>query len=163
MSGNASVLGDLTKAVVGNSSRNNKASTSKFKIDIANSLGLSYKKQRADLLGLALGKPANYYALRAKLVEDLTISQVEHFYDMYWELLKEGKINGTQVRYEGVDGKPYPLVPDLPEFLINKFASKVSATIEDMADEAVSMIMPDDFLKLAHEKQKDILSAKGQI
>jgi hypothetical protein len=152
----ASLVGDF----IGNSSASER---SKFKINIANSLGLSYKKQRAALLGVALGKPANYYELRANLVDQLTVKQVETFYDMYWKLLKEGIVNETQMKYKGADNGEYNLVPDLPEHLINKFASRVAATLEEIAEEAVSMIMPDDFLKLAHEKQKDILTAKGQI
>ena len=58
---------------------------------------------------------------------------------------------------------PRYLKPDLPEHLINKFASRVAVTIEEIAEEAVNLILPDDFLKLAQEKQKDILGARGQI
>jgi hypothetical protein len=35
--------------------------------------------------------------------------------------------------------------------------------MEEIAEEAVNMIMPEDFLKLAHEKQKEILTGKGLI
>ena len=138
---------------------------SKFYINIANELGLGYKKNRAVLLGTALGKPANYYALRAELVEKLTEKQVTEAYKMYWDLLKLGHLPGTNVphEFENGAGAKVKLIPDLPEHLINKFASRVAATIEDMAEECVNMIMPEDFLKLAHEKQKDILSAKGLI
>ena len=138
---------------------------SKFYIDIANELGLGYKKNRAVLLGTALGKPANYYALRAEIVEKLTEKQVTDAYKMYWDLLKLGWLPNTNAPHKYKDGndKDVNLVPDLPEHLINKFASRVAATIEDMAEECVNMIMPEDFLKLAHEKQKDILSAKGLI
>jgi hypothetical protein len=139
--------------------------TSKFYIDIANELGLGYKKNRAVLLGTALGKPANYYNLRAHLVDVLTEKQVKDAYKMYWDILKLGHLpNQTKPHSfkNGNDGDSN-LVPDLPEHLINKFASRVAATIEEMAEECVNLIMPEDFLKLAHEKQKDILSAKGLI
>ena len=139
---------------------------SKFYIDIANELGLGYKKNRAVLLGTALGKPANYYALRAELVEKLTEKQVTDAYKMYWDILKLGILPDTVQAHTFENGngvKGTKLIPDLPEHLINKFASRVAATIEEMAEECVNMIMPEDFLKLAHEKQKDILSAKGLI
>ena len=139
--------------------------SSKFYIDIANELGLGYKKNRAVLLGTALGKPANYYALRAHLVDVLTEKQVTQAYKMYWDILKLGHLPSTGKPHEYKDGNDatVKLIPDLPEHLINKFASRVAATIEEMAEECVNMIMPEDFLKLAHEKQKDILSAKGLI
>ena len=139
--------------------------TSKFYIDIANELGLGYKKNRAALLGTALGKPANYYNLRAHLVDVLTEKQVKEAYKMYWDILKLGHLPLTTSPYKYKNGNDVDtlLVPDLPEHLINKFASRVAATIEEMAEECVNLIMPEDFLKLAHEKQKDILSAKGLI
>jgi hypothetical protein len=138
---------------------------SKFYIDIANELGLGYKKNRAKLLGTALGKPANYYLLRAELVEKLTEKQVTDAYKMYWDLLKLGWLPGTTTAHKYKDGndKDALLVPDVPEHLINKMASRIAATMEEIAEECVNMIMPEDFLKLAHEKQKDILSAKGLI
>lgn len=139
--------------------------TSKFYINIANELGIGYKKNRAKLLGTALGKPANYYSLRAELVEKLTEEQVKLAYKMYWDLLKLGWLPGTEEAHPYKDGNDgaATLVPDLPEHMINKFASRVAATMEEIAEECVNMIMPEDFLKLAHEKQKDILSAKGMI
>ena len=138
---------------------------SKFFIDITNELGLNYKKQRAALMGVALAKPANYYTLRAELVEKLTTAQVKHAYKMYWELLKNGVVgdNPQQQKYNDENNSACFLKPDLPEHLINKFASRVAVTIEEIAEEAVNLILPDDFLKLAQEKQKDILGARGQI
>ena len=84
---------------------------------------------------------------------------------MYWDILKLGILPNTTQAYKYKNGNDVDqdLVPDLPEHLINKFASRVAATIEEMAEECVNLIMPEDFLKLAHEKQKDILSAKGLI
>ena len=138
---------------------------SKFYIDITNELGLNYKKQRAALMGVALAKPGNYYQLRAELVEKLTTEQVKHAYKLYWELLKNGVVgdNPKQQTYLDENGKTCYLKCDLPEHLINKFSSRVAVTIEEIAEEAVNLILPDDFLKLAQEKQKDILGARGQI
>ena len=138
---------------------------SKFFIDITNELGLNYKRQRAALMGVALAKPGNYYQLRADLVEQLTTAQVKHAYKLYWELLKNGVVgdNPKTAEYRDENNTVCYLKPDLPEHLINKFASRVAVTIEEIAEEAVNLILPDDFLKLAQEKQKDILGARGQI
>ena len=96
---------------------------SKFYIDIANELGLGYKKNRAVLLGTALGKPANYYNLRAHLVDVLTEKQVKEAYKMYWDILKLGILPNTTSPYKFKNGNDadVELVPDLPEHLINKF------------------------------------------
>ena len=138
---------------------------SKFFIDITNELGLNYKKQRAALMGVALAKPGNYYTLRAELVEKLTTAQVKHAYKMYWELLKNGVVGTPAERqsYTDENGGTCYLKPDLPEHIINRFSSRIAASIEEMCEEAVNLILPDDFLKLAQEKQKDILGARGQI
>ena len=140
-----------------------KASDSKFYINIENELGLSYKRQRSALLGVALAKPANYYNLRANLVQQLTVKQVKDAYDLYWNVLKFGIIGTEQVKYKDEANTDVNLVPDLPEHLINKMASRISATLEEIAEECVNMILPEDFLKMAQEKQKDILGARGQM
>ena len=139
------------------------AKDSKFYINIENELGLSYKKQRSALLGVALAKPANYYNLRAQLVEDITTKQVKDAYELYWGILKEGVISAKKIEYLNASDAKVQLVPDLPEHMINKFASRVAATLEEIAEECVNMILPDDFLKLAQEKQKGVLSANGLI
>ena len=136
---------------------------SKFYINIENELGLSYKRQRSALLGVALAKPANYYNLRAKLVQQLTVKQVKDAYDLYWGILKYGIIGAEQVKNKDELMADVNLVPDLPEHLINKFASRIAATLEEIAEECVNMILPDDFLKLAQEKQKGVLSANGLL
>ena len=139
------------------------AADSKFFINIENELGLSYKKQRAVLLGTALAKPQNYYALRADLVDKLTVKQVKDADQLYWNVLKKGIIATQQIKFKDGAENDVNLIPDLPEHLINKFASRVAATMEEIAEEAVNMIMPEDFLKLAHEKQKEVLTGKGLI
>ena len=140
---------------------------SKFFINIENELGLSYKKQRAALLAVALSKPAHYYNLRSKLIDEITTSQVKKSYEMFWNLLKNGVIGeGTDakpVSYLDENSKTCYLRSDLPEHLINKFSSRVSATLEEICEEAVNLILPEDFLKMAQEKQKNILGARGEI
>ena len=82
---------------------------------------------------------------------------------MYWDVLKKGISASAQIQYKDAGDNDKNLVPELPDHLINKFASRVAATMEEIAEEAVNMIMPEDFLKLAQEKQKQILTGKGLI
>jgi hypothetical protein len=135
---------------------------SKFFINIENELGLSYKKQRAALLAVALSKPSEYYTLRSSLIEHITTAQVRNAYKIFWQLLKNGVIGEKPAEYKNGSETCY-LKPDLPEHLINKFASRVAATLEEICEEAVNLILPEDFLKMAQEKQKNILGARGEI
>ena len=136
---------------------------SKFYINIKNELGLDYKRVRGDLLALSLSKPSNYYDLRTKVISNVTEEMVQRIYTMFWELLRNGKIGATQVTYNNILGTDTMFIPQLPEHLINQFATKAARTIEDICEEAVSLILPDDYLQLSQNRQKDILRSKGMM
>jgi hypothetical protein len=136
---------------------------SKFYINIKNELGLDYKRVRGDLLALSLSKPSNYYDLRTKVISDVTEKMVQNVYTMFWELLRNGKIETDQLEYVPIGGGSKPFIPQLPEHLINQFATKAARTIEDICEEAVSLILPDDYLQLSQNRQKDILRSKGMM
>jgi hypothetical protein len=136
---------------------------SKFYINIKNELGLDYKRVRGDLLALSLSKPSNNYELRTKVITNITEALVEQTYTMFWQLLRNGKINGTQLDYAPITGSSKPFIPSLPEHSINMFATKAARTIEDICEEAVSLILPDDYLQLSQNRQKDILRSKGMM
>ena len=136
---------------------------SKFYINIKNELGLDYKRVRGDLLALSLSKPSNYYDLRTKVISDVTEAMVQNVYTMFWQLLRNGKIDANQLEYVPIGGGSKPFIPQLPEHLINQFATKAARTIEDICEEAVSLILPDDYLQLSQNRQKDILRSKGMM
>ena len=135
--------------------------TSKFFIDIKNELGLDYKRTRGDLLALSLSKPSNYYDLRTFIISGVTEKMVETIYGMFWELLRNGKVSKDPTMYKNVAGGEIQFIPNLPEHLINQFATKAARTIEDLCEEAVQLILPDDYLQLSQNRQKDILRSKG--
>ena len=136
---------------------------SKFYINIKNELGLDYKRVRGDLLALSLSKPSNYYELRTKVITNITEAMVEQTYTMFWQLLRNGKIDSNQLDYTPITGGNKAFIPQLPEHLINQFATKAARTIEDICEEAVSLILPDDYLQLSQNRQKDILRSKGMM
>ena len=137
--------------------------SSKFFIDIKNELGLDYKRVRGDLLALSLSKPSNYYDLRTKVISKVTDKMVETFYLLFWDLLRNGRVEGDQFGYKNVKDVDIEFHPQLPEHLINQFATKAARTIEDICEEAVSLILPDDYLQLSQNRQKDILRSKGMM
>lgn len=141
---------------------------SKFFIPIENELGLDYKKARGQLLALSLTKPDRYYSLRSELIDKITRSQVQDAYKLYWYILKKGMApredNGQleQITYKNVAEETINFTSGVPEHLINAFASKCAKSIEEMAEECINMILPDDYLKLSQNRQKDILEATGR-
>jgi len=136
---------------------------SKFFIDIKNELGLDYKRVRGDLLALSLSKPSNYYDLRTGVITSITEQMVQQIYMMVWQLLRNGQVGSDQIQYKNVAGTPVPFIPQLPEHLINSFATKAARTVEDICEEAVALILPDDYLQLSQNRQKDILRSKGMM
>ena len=136
---------------------------SKFFIDIKNELGLDYKRVRGDLLALSLSKPSNYYELRSSVITGITEQMVESIYIMVWQLLRNGKVGADQISYSNVANAKVAFIPQLPEHLINQFATKAARTVEDICEEAVALILPDDYLQLSQNRQKDILRSKGMM
>jgi hypothetical protein len=136
---------------------------SKFYININNELGLNYKRVKGSLLALSLSKPSNYYDLRNDIINQITEHSVQETYTRFWGILRNGRINGNQTTYVDETGRAQPFVPQLPEHIINEFATKCARTIEDMCEECVDLILPDDYLKLSQNRQKDILKSKGML
>jgi hypothetical protein len=136
---------------------------SKFFIDIKNELGLDYKRVRGDLLALSLSKPSNYYDLRTGIITGVTETMVEMVYMMIWELLKNGRYGSNPTTYKNLAGSDIVFSPNLPDHLINQFATKAARTVEDLCEEAVQLILPDDYLQLSQNRQKDILKSKGMM
>jgi hypothetical protein len=134
---------------------------SKFFININNEIGLNYKRVRGNLLALSLSKPSNYYDLRTKIVDKITEKSVQDIYLRFFNILRNGVVDGDQISYDEISGRLTAFVPQLPEHLINEFANKCARTIEEMCEECINLILPEDYLQLSQNRQKDILKAKG--
>ena len=136
--------------------------TSKFFIDIKNELGLNYKKVRGDLLATSLAKPQNYYTLRNDIITEMTEAQVQTMYEVVWRCLRNGqKPNGDAITYRNAADNVTQFVPQVPEHIIGEFASKAAKTIENLMEDIIEQILPDDYLALAQSRQKGILKSKG--
>jgi hypothetical protein len=142
---------------------------SKFFIDINNSLGLDYEKVRGELLELSLTNYPAYSKLRSEIIDGITREQTKEAYMTYWRILKKGVCKAK-------DGAPIQLKytkknattatnfePQLADPIINKFSQKAAQTILAIARECVDEIMPENFLNLAQQRQKDLLVANRMI
>ena len=137
-------------------------SSSKFYIDIKNELGLNYKKVRGDLLATSLSKPQNYYTLRNDIISSMTEAQVFAMYEVVWRCLRNGqKPDGSPFTYKNATDNVTQFVPQVPEHIIGEFASKAAKTIENLMEDIIEQILPDDYLALAQSRQKGILKSKG--
>lgn len=142
--------------------RLNNLNSSKFFIDIKNELGLNYKKVRGDLLATSLAKPQNYYTLRNEIISAMTEAQVENMYTIVWRVLRNGqKPTGDAFTYRNASDVVTQFVPQIPEHIIGELASKAARIIENLMEEIIEEILPDDYLALAQSRQKQVLKSKG--
>ena len=161
---------------------NNRAN---FRINPANALGLEAEENRSKLVALALSKPENYHKLKAKVYNSVTTVLATEIYDMYWDLLTLGRIKryvgevpNTADGWDGIAGNveqwqlvypaganmPFsgqPFQPKLPEAEVNICCSEISEEIKTIAKRIIQKIMPDDHLKLAQQKEVDLINARG--
>jgi hypothetical protein len=85
-------------------------------------------------------------------------------YDIIWRILRNGnKPNNDPITYRNplTGAKDVRFIPSLPEHLVGSLASKAARTIEDLFEDIIEEILPDDYLKLSLNRQKQVLSAKG--
>jgi hypothetical protein len=85
---------------------------------------------------------------------------VQDQYNIYYSLLTSGlaynsiSIGGTEVvpKAGNIAGNP-AFEPKMPKQLVNEFALKAAKTIEAIADEAVEMLLPMNYRKIAEGRE----------
>lgn len=133
---------------------------SAFKVDPANILGREAKAQRQKLLAVALAKPENYYAFKDYVEEQVITQTVKDFYEMFYQLLTEGKVPSGQLKYQDASNTDVDWKPKLPESVVAKFSMKVAQMIEEITEEALEEALPSNITDLAINRQKKILDTK---
>ena len=161
-----------------------------FRINPANALGLEADETRSKLIGLALSKPENYYKLRDRAISSITKTLATVIYDMYYDILTEGKVpryggaaanpveafddavddegnndpGHFQLCFPNIANSPYAgeaFKPKIPEKEVNMICSKISDQIRQIGKNVIEEIMPMNHLEMAQKKQVDILKARG--
>ena len=135
---------------------------SDFKIDPSDYRGIEHEEFRTNLLNLALTRPTEYNKLRMNVLKKVKKAAVESQYSIYYYLLTEGCSVGTDGKTksnnilfnapDGVDAYQTLFVPRVPKHIVNEFALKASATIDKIAEEAINMILPDDWKTIADQR-----------
>ena len=133
-----------------------------FKIDVSDFRGIEHEEFRTNLLNLALTKPTEYNKLRMHVLRKIKKAAVDAQYGIYYYLLtdgcttsQDGKTKSQNLLADAVDEvKQHHLMfrPCIPKHLVNEFAMKASATIDKIAEEALNMILPDDWKTIADQR-----------
>jgi hypothetical protein len=131
-----------------------------FKVNPSDFRGIEHEKFRTRLLNLAITEPTKYNQLRMDVLEKIKEAAVNAQYNIYYYLLTVG-MNETNDKHilEKTDsatllGAQYKtfFCPRVPANVVNEFAMKASATIDKIAEEAINMIMPDDWKDVADKR-----------
>ena len=135
-----------------------------FKVNPRNILGLDHQRFKIQLLSLALAEPAKYFKLRDEVYTAIVEESVKDAYELYWNILKDGKKTATGAaisiateKYTSAGGKVFNFVPALPESEINTFALEVAEAVKDIAERCIEKIMPMEIKDLAVRRSKEIL------
>ncbi len=133
------------------------ATVSVFRVAPRNILGLQAQKFKSKLLVLALAEPATYFKLRDQVYQSIVETNVEVSYNLYWDILTKGQVNGNQISVEDKEGNEFEFTPNLPESEVNTFALEVAEAVKDIAERAVERVMPMEYKDLAVRRAKEIL------
>ena len=133
-----------------------------FKIDVSDFRGIEHEEFRTNLLNLALTKPTDYNKLRMHVLRKVKKAAVNAQYGIYYYLLTDGcaasddgKTKSNNILFDakdGIDNYQDIFKPCIPKNLVNEFAMKASATIDKIAEEAINMILPDDWKTIADQR-----------
>ena len=144
-------------------SRTRLATDSVFRVEPRNILGLEHQRFKSKLLALALAEPASYFKLRDDVYTAIVEEAVGDAYNLYWNILKDGKKKETEapikITTEKLIGgtREFIFVPNLPESEINTFALEVAEAVKDIAERCIEKIMPMEIKDLAVRRSKEIL------
>jgi hypothetical protein len=92
------------------------------------------------------------------VLEKVKEAAVNSQYKIYYYLLTTGmnETNDLHILVDTISDKSNGLssmfVPRVPANVVNEFAMKASATIDKIAEEAIEMIMPDDWKDVADKR-----------
>ena len=132
-----------------------------FKIDPSDYRGIEHEEFRTNLLNLALTRPTEYNKLRMNVLKKVKKAAVESQYAIYYYLLTEGcsvgddgKTKSQHILSNVAESSEHVGIfkPRVPKHIVNELALKASATIDKIAEEAINMILPDDWKTIADQR-----------
>ena len=138
------------------------------KVDVNNYLGNQYNQFKNDLYRLALTNPERYFEVRKNLLKKVEYDAIGNLYDSFYNALIYGKaMDGSDLFPIGQtsggilsSGVGANIPPRLPEYRVNEFTLNAAATLQDIVNELVEMLMPIDYNTLMNKRLGQLGNAK---
>ena len=138
------------------------------KVAVNNYLGNDYNQFKNDLYRLALTNPERYFEIRKNLLKKIEYDAIGGLYDSFYNALIYGKaMDGTALFPIGQtsggllsSGTSVNVAPSYPEQLCNKFCLDSAATLQEIVNDLVEMLMPIDYNTLMNKRLGQIGNAK---
>ena len=135
-------------------------SDNKFQLNTDDVLGLQYSQFISNIRGVAIANPAEYYKLRAQLMQTVKRDAVGALYNSIFNVLTKGvDINNQPIQAPGgsvVLGRG-EYVPQYPSQKTNDFAIHCASILAEHLNKVVDILLPDEFESIASKK----LAIKG--
>ena len=122
-----------------------------WKVNVSDYMGHKYEQYKAKLYGLALSKPSDYYELKSTVIETLNTKIAEYIYEIFFDLLTEGKLPGGKKLGIGT----IDLKPSWPSQAATAFSLDASNEIDKIIIKCVDIILPASHLDIANLQLKE--------
>ena len=131
------------------------ANNNKFFLEVDDLLGFKYQSYISTITSLSLSSPADYYALRKKVLDTVKVDCVKNMYSVLFSVLSSGKDkNGDPIGKLGTGD----FVPAYPSNKINDLCLTIANDLADHINRVVDIILPKSFDKLSEAS----LTLKGK-
>ena len=144
------------------------AAADNFKIDPANYLGLEYNSFRTKLYKLALTNTEKYFEIRENLIKKMELDAIGGLYDSFHNALTKGVANDGSPLFPigsnsgGLFGgsSTVNVAPNFPSQKVAQLCLDASATLNELIESVISILMPENFETIMTKKLADIGNAK---
>ena len=134
--------------------------TTNFRLDPVNYLSIDNEAFRQRMLEISIVTPTRYFAIRRVVLAAVQKAFARDAYEIYYFLLTAGlqKDGKTSVLSEDKDNEcgfgseihmRTAFKPCIPAQMCNEFAMSVTKSVNEIAQKAVDMILPSNFINVA--------------
>ena len=118
----------------------------RFRINTDDYLSFNYEAYRNNLYALALTKPSEYFELRSKVLQGVKQRAVGNIYNTFYDVLSKGEIGEDS----SLLGRIRDGGPSYPQQEVTKISLKAARTMDDILNEVIEIILPQDYKSLAN-------------
>ena len=118
----------------------------KYELNTSNILGIGYDSFRNKMYKIALSKPGYYFEMRDAILSYLKDDLTKLLYTKFYYLFLLGTTTDKKtflVREAPISGTDGPgICPNFPIPKIQKFCAEAAATVGELCDDCLSMLLP---------------------